>query len=1567
MTKNNLQQHLSWLLNRGSPDLSSVDTLTRTVTNLAIPDPSVPAVQQPNRPVRQETLDEINPTSNIQNGQSQVNRSRDEEIPNDDLEMARLQLAPSSETKSRLLSSSRKSRSITPTTPASRKDHGSGSPLFEGQKNNAVQASPSKIKKRKTPTKRTGGLLLSSDLKSPFDDLDVESIDLTGDAEPSTSSATVETFEEPTRLWREDFAARAEPLSTRGKKRKSNEYQSDLVSPRKMSPGGKVSGTPSKARVLDIRASPTSQRASTKSTRKPTHDLASMSPVRSAVSASRASTRDIFVNSDLDNEEDNLALRDIDDFNLFSDEPEDTLRYPHLPKTTHTEEKLPSSPSKRSKQKQQVTPAPQLKEKAQAVVAPVAATPLSQQNKDQKVEAFLDLHPTVIDSAIKKLNQDLVANADIVVQYAMEGNQPPSELLAANKSARSKIDALGKIKTERATYEQRKARKDDLKEIMVRAVASGGDLSGVTTEVNESQAIMKELQQIEAEMSNLLTLVDMDLSKFPTVATSDTPRNHQVNTPRDAFQTSSGSRIQAVRQEMGYNASPATQNFSPQISASSVDTSFGFNDTRSAYQGRDVTMNGGDYGYNRTTTSLVSNSNDIDEFDFDAEDDDLFEAANDLSNMDSHLMDDHRSSGRKVFGETSGNAGRVPTPKKNAADSSAMMSHVWSKDVKAVMRDRFHLKGFRPNQLEAINATLSGKDAFVLMPTGGGKSLCYQLPSVVNSGHTKGITIVVSPLLSLMEDQVEHLKKLNIKAHYINGDVSAEHKRWVASTLRSPYADREIELLYVTPEMVNKNLSLQDTLKTLHRNGKFARLVIDEAHCVSQWGHDFRPDYKELGSFRAEFFGVPVMALTATATQSVKVDVIQNLGMTGCEVLTQSFNRPNLTYDVLPKKGTAAEINAQIADIIKTSYKGKAGIVYCLSRKDCETVAEQLRSEHRIKAMHYHAGMSSEDRSAVQRDWQSGKHHVIVATIAFGMGIDKPDVRFVVHHTIPKSLEGYYQETGRAGRDGKRSGCYLFYSYKDTTQQRRFIDQGDGDWRQKNRQRQMLRNVVQFCENKSDCRRVQILAYFNESFRVEDCHGTCDNCKSDATFENRDFSHEAKKAVELVKMFEQNSEDVTVLHCIDIFRGSGKKMKKEHSQMPQYGAGSHIELGDVERLFYRLISEEALQEISKIKAKFTHQYVKTGRNAQHVISGRQRVQMPVMSGTKPSTGPSRSRKTTNTGSTGVMDDHPQSTMVPSPTQASRRRAVRKAKPKRTAGNESEDDDSDGFEPIRVAGTSNRRKKAEIGPPITQNDQLANLDDMRRMVAEEFMANAKDLCQRIMLEKQLRGQPFSDTVLREMAIKLPQDMTQMHDLEDVDHDKVERYGSRFLKLTQTSKAFLLDMQRNQEINNEVVHDPNHTNVIDISSDEYGYSSEDEEIFTSLSQMPNNDESVTSRYFDTAPTSRSSRGGSSARPSGTQLTDLDGPTAPRRRASKSTSARGSRETGKRAASGASGGRKKAAGPPKRNFSGGSQRGKKAYRGGSSGRAASGSGGGASSRKGAKSTASQASSSRIAMMPT
>ncbi len=540
----------------------------------------------------------------------------------------------------------------------------------------------------------------------------------------------------------------------------------------------------------------------------------------------------------------------------------------------------------------------------------------------------------------------------------------------------------------------------------------------------------------------------------------------------------------------------------------------------------------------------------------------------------------------------------------DVAPAAHRLQFPWSKDVSHALRKRFQLRGFRHNQLEAINATLGGKDAFVLMPTGGGKSLCYQLPSVVQSGKTSGVTIVISPLLSLMHDQVEHLKTLNIQAFLINGEVTAEHRRFVLSALRESQVEEFIQLLYITPEMLNKSGIIINAFRDLHRRRKLARIVIDEAHCVSQWGHDFRPDYKELGKVRRTFPGVPVMALTATATENVKVDVIHNLGMDGCDVFTQSFNRPNLFYEVRPKMKATDKANdnlKSIAETINFHHKGESGIVYCLSRSNCEKIAERLRKEYHIKAQHYHAGMDAESRMDVQKKWQSGQEHVIVATIAFGMGIDKADVRFVIHHTVPKSLEGYYQETGRAGRDGRKSKCYLYYGYGDTTQIKRMIDKGEGDFRQKERQKQMLRNVVQFCENKSDCRRVQVLAYFNEHFRREDCQESCDNCTSGTTFKTEDYSDHARAIVNLVRQIW--SYNVTLLHCVDIYRGV-KKKKTAGRETEEFGRGAELERGDVERVFYRLLGDGALEEFNVVNgAGFATSYVKVGRRAQDYEEG----------------------------------------------------------------------------------------------------------------------------------------------------------------------------------------------------------------------------------------------------------------------------------------------------------------------------------------------------------------------------
>ena len=586
-----------------------------------------------------------------------------------------------------------------------------------------------------------------------------------------------------------------------------------------------------------------------------------------------------------------------------------------------------------------------------------------------------------------------------------------------------------------------------------------------------------------------------------------------------------------------------------------------------------------------------------DEYGEDNSDDlDMLEVAEELENRDTKPYTNYDTGRRDVFAETSGNALRPDASRAGSAFSHTapqltQMQHVWSKDVKAALKDRFHLRGFRPNQLEAINATLAGKDAFVLMPTGGGKSLCYQLPAIVNSGKTQGVTVVISPLLSLMQDQVEHLQKLKIQALLINSEVTAEYRRLVMNCLKEQQPHKFCQLLYITPEMINKSQAMVSAFRDLYGRRKLARFVIDEAHCVSQWGHDFRPDYKLLGEVRQQFPGVPVIALTATATENVKIDVIHNLGIKNCETFSQSFNRPNLKYEVRSKT-KAKDVLDSIANTINTSYRGQSGIIYCLSRKNCEDIATKLRKQYNIMAHHYHAGMEAEEKKKVQRQWQAGAYKVIIATIAFGMGIDKPDVRFVIHHTIPKSLEGYYQETGRAGRDGKRSGCYLYYGYQDTSALKRMIDEGEGTWEQKERQRQMLRNVIQFCENKSDCRRVQVLNYFNESFNREDCKASCDNCTSNSTFETQDFSEVATAAISMVKKIE--NDNITLLHCVDVFRGSKTKKITDlhHYEVPEFGAGSDIDRRDVERIFYRLLSEDALVEHNVMnKSGFANQYV----------------------------------------------------------------------------------------------------------------------------------------------------------------------------------------------------------------------------------------------------------------------------------------------------------------------------------------------------------------------------------------
>lgn len=311
------------------------------------------------------------------------------------------------------------------------------------------------------------------------------------------------------------------------------------------------------------------------------------------------------------------------------------------------------------------------------------------------------------------------------------------------------------------------------------------------------------------------------------------------------------------------------------------------------------------------------------------------------------------------------------------------------------------------------------------------------------------------------------------------------------------------------------------------------------------------------------------MALTATATRNVIMDIKHNLGIDRCEEFTQSFNRPNLYYEVVRKEKGNVDT---IAALINAKFSGQTGIVYTLSRKSAENIAKKLK-EQGIAAHHYHASVDAGEKPRIQQDWQNGKIKVVVATIAFGMGIDKPDVRFVIHQSVPKSLEGYYQETGRAGRDGKPSECYLYFSFADVTSLRKMITDGDGNWEQKERQKNMLNTVSAFCDNQSDCRRVEILRYFGESFDKKDCHGTCDNCKAGDTFESKDYSELATAVLQTV----QSRVQLTLNQCTEILMG--KKKKDDGREAEQYfGIAKSMPKHEVQRVIDRLAAQNALEE-----------------------------------------------------------------------------------------------------------------------------------------------------------------------------------------------------------------------------------------------------------------------------------------------------------------------------------------------------------------------------------------------------
>jgi len=487
--------------------------------------------------------------------------------------------------------------------------------------------------------------------------------------------------------------------------------------------------------------------------------------------------------------------------------------------------------------------------------------------------------------------------------------------------------------------------------------------------------------------------------------------------------------------------------------------------------------------------------------------------------------------------------------------------------LKENLKKYFGFDLFKGNQEEIINNLLEGKDSFVLMPTGGGKSLCYQLPSLI----LEGTAVVISPLIALMKNQVDAMRSFHtedVVAHYLNSSLS----KAAATQVKKNLLEGKTKLLYVAPESLTKEENIQ-LLKKIN----ISFYAVDEAHCISEWGHDFRPVYRKIRPIIDEIKRAPIIALTATATPKVQHDILKNLGMLDATIFKLSFNRPNLYYEIRPKHDVSKEIIRYIRN-----HQGKSGIVYCLSRRKVEELAETLRVNG-IKALPYHAGLESAVRTQTQDQFLKEDIDVIVATIAFGMGIDKPDIRYVIHYDMPKSLEGYYQETGRAGRDGGEGHCIAFYTYKDIQKLEKFM-QGKPVAEQEIG-RQLLMETVAYAET-SICRRKLLLYYFGEDFKENNCE-SCDNClHPKVKFEGKEYLVLALRTIAAV------NEKFKIDHIANILTGTATAMIKsyKHQELPMFGEGAEkdhkfwaaiIRQAMIERLVQKEIENYGLLKITE--------------------------------------------------------------------------------------------------------------------------------------------------------------------------------------------------------------------------------------------------------------------------------------------------------------------------------------------------------------------------------------------------
>jgi ATP-dependent DNA helicase RecQ len=507
----------------------------------------------------------------------------------------------------------------------------------------------------------------------------------------------------------------------------------------------------------------------------------------------------------------------------------------------------------------------------------------------------------------------------------------------------------------------------------------------------------------------------------------------------------------------------------------------------------------------------------------------------------------------------------------------------------ATLSEVFGFNSFRPLQRPIIEATIGGTDVLALMPTGGGKSLCYQLPALLRPG----VTIVVSPLIALMKDQVDRLQTAGVAADFINSSLTPQE----IGRRQAAMARGALRLLYVAPErlMMPGFLRLLGSLSPSARPTAFA---IDEAHCISEWGHDFRPEYRALTRLREIFPEIPIAAFTATATSRVQEDIVQQLGLRSPDRFRGSFNRHNLFYQVVSKR----DPRRQVVEILRDRH-GQSGIVYCLARATTEDVAENLRSAG-VRAAAYHAGLAAEDRKRVQEAFAADTIDVVVATIAFGMGIDKPDVRFVIHYDLPRNLEGYYQESGRAGRDGEPSDCILLYSYADAARNEYFINQRSTERERRNGHEQLL-HMLNWA-NGNSCRRRELLRYFDEELSVAQ-NRCCDVCDRSG-----DLVDATQASRLLLGCVQQLGGQYGIAYVVRVLCGSRDEriVRAGDDRLPIYGAGRGRD-----RAYWRSLFDELLLEDYLATGEF--RVVRLTKKGQHALAGQESIMLPAFGNEEP--------------------------------------------------------------------------------------------------------------------------------------------------------------------------------------------------------------------------------------------------------------------------------------------------------------------------------------------------------------